>query len=410
MKKNKFKKVSCSPKNSKWSNSINRKNDLYNKKNDIRSDFARDYNRILHSNAYRRLKHKTQVFFATDHDHICTRIEHVNHVSSVSHTISKFLGLNTELTKSIAIGHDLGHAPFGHKGEEILKEIVEEHLDEKFWHEKNSLRVVDDLETLPDTEGNQENLNLTYGVRDGIVCHCGEVNENSIFPREDNINLNNIKKAGDFSPYTWEGCVVKVSDKISYLGRDIEDAMLLKILSFSQMKELRNIIKDTINYNFSFKEVNNTVLMHEFITDLCKQSSPESGIVFSEKYLKLINKVKEFNYNNIYLNTRLDNFKSYAELIIKSIYNNLFKYYDKQNTLNNLKKDINIFPLVIRSFSDWIIKYSDIKRDERKDNKYKNKIVYNINKKEDYVRAIVDYISSMTDKYAIKSFNEFIKF
>ena len=151
---------------------------IYQRRHDLRSDFGRDYTRILFSQAYRRLKHKTQVFFAVEDDHVCTRSEHVNLVESVSHTIAYELGLNTELTKAIAVGHDLGHAPFGHGGETILTRIAKEHGLEKFWHERNSLHFVDDIELLEDNEHNQHNLNLTYAVRDGIISHCGEMNQN----------------------------------------------------------------------------------------------------------------------------------------------------------------------------------------------------------------------------------------
>lgn len=139
--------------NEKYFESISREQYLYTRSNEIRSEFYRDYTRILHSTAYRRLKHKTQVFFATHNDHVCTRIEHVNHVSSISYTISKYLGLNTELTSAIAIGHDVGHAPFGHQGESILKEIVCKDNIDTFWHERNSLFFIDNIETLPDENG-----------------------------------------------------------------------------------------------------------------------------------------------------------------------------------------------------------------------------------------------------------------
>ena len=125
---------------------IKREKELYSRADDIRSPFARDYTRILHSMAYRRLKHKTQVFFNINNDHICTRMEHVNHVESVSSTIAKELGLNEELTKAISIGHDLGHAPFGHHGEKVLSKFSEKYLHKKFWHEQNGLRFVDNIE------------------------------------------------------------------------------------------------------------------------------------------------------------------------------------------------------------------------------------------------------------------------
>lgn len=139
MKKAKFKEFASTEKNKNWDNLILREGKLYDRKGDVRTPFTRDYTRILHSLAYRRLKHKTQVFFNIDNDHICTRMEHVAHVESVSATIAKQLGLNTELTKAIAIGHDIGHAPFGHHGEAVLDNIAKEKLKESggFWHEKN---------------------------------------------------------------------------------------------------------------------------------------------------------------------------------------------------------------------------------------------------------------------------------
>ena len=180
----KFEKYSANPENPNWKNYIKRETPLYPRNNDIRNDFERDYTRIIHSNAYRRLKHKTQVFFSPENDHICTRIEHVTHVESISYTIAKYLGLNTELTKAIATAHDIGHSPFGHQGERILSEISQRDLSYSFWHEKNGLEFVDNVELLEDNNKYMQNLDLTYAVRDGIISHCGEINENCIRPRE----------------------------------------------------------------------------------------------------------------------------------------------------------------------------------------------------------------------------------
>ena len=127
MKNKKMEKVAMNENNPNYSLAISRKQDIYQRQNDLRTPFGRDYTRILFSEAYRRLKHKTQVFFAPENDHICTRVEHINLVESISHTIAHELGLNTELTKAIAIGHDLGHAPFGHGGETILTTIAKKH-------------------------------------------------------------------------------------------------------------------------------------------------------------------------------------------------------------------------------------------------------------------------------------------
>ena len=166
--------------NPKYNDCIERASQLYERKGDFRTPFMRDYNRIIFTTAYRRLKHKTQVFFAPDNDHICTRAEHVNLVESISYTIAYQLGLNTELTRAISAGHDLGHAPFGHGGEKILSSLSIKHGLEPFWHEKNSLHLIDDLCLLEDDQHIEHNLDLTYAVRDGIIAHCGEVNQREL--------------------------------------------------------------------------------------------------------------------------------------------------------------------------------------------------------------------------------------
>lgn len=134
-----FNDVASKEGNPNWEKHIKRQQELYKRENDIRTEYERDYTRILHSLAYRRLKYKTQVFFNIDNDHICTRMEHVQHVESVSCTIANYLGLNVDLTRAIAMGHDLGHAPFGHEGEVELSNIRKELGLDKFWHERNSL-------------------------------------------------------------------------------------------------------------------------------------------------------------------------------------------------------------------------------------------------------------------------------
>jgi dGTPase len=406
MGEKKFSRVATIEGNPKWEQSIYRIKGLYRRENDIRSEFLRDYNRILHCTAYRRLKHKTQVFFATGNDHICTRIEHVNHVSSVSYTIANYLGLNTELTNAIAIGHDLGHSPFGHEGEKILERYVTARLNNKFWHEKNSLKFVDSIETLTDPDGKEQNLNLTYAVRDGIICHCGEVKSSAIFPRLEIIDLSEIQEVGQVSPFTWEGCIVKIADKISYLGRDIEDAFTLKILNRTQLRELHSIVKSTLGVN-DIREINNTVLMHNFMIDLCENSNPDMGIVFSGKYLEFIDLVKDFNYKNIYYHKRLTKFKKYAELVINTIIETLEEFYDGDKTLANIRKQQKTYPVLAESFESWLSKYSVCVNNDKK---LQNDKIYDLDDENSYIQAIVDYISGMTDNYAIKIFNEIIKF
>lgn len=409
MKTQKFKNVAINSGNKKWDTCVRRELKIYRKPEEIRSEFLRDYNRILHSKAYRRLKHKTQVFYATQNDHVCTRIEHVNHVAAVSYSIAQNLGLNTELTSAIAIGHDLGHSPFGHQGEHILKQIAKQKIAENFWHEKNSLFFIDHLETLPDLDNKEKNLNLTYAVRDGIISHCGEVNENALFPREQAIPLEKIIKPNEYAPFTWEGCVVKIADKISYLGRDIEDALTLKILDNQQLTELAEIAS-TIK-KVQVWQINNTILMNDFIVNLCKMSSPKTGIRFSEPYLKLINSVKAFNYKHIYKHKRLDYYGKFAELIINSLFDVLLQLYDNKGQLiKNLNQYETIYPSLLGAFKYWLMKYSDINLKERKKTKFTNKLVYSISDKNDYVRSVLHYISSMTDHFAMRTFNELTRF
>lgn len=400
--KNSFELEATNINNIKWNNVVSRTSPLYKRDNDIRSDFERDYTRIIHSNAYRRLKHKTQVFFSPQNDHICTRIEHVNHVESVSYTISNYLGLNLELTKAISVAHDLGHSPFGHRGEQILSEISKRDLGTPFWHEKNGLYLVDNIELLEDYNGDKQNLNLTYAVRDGIISHCGEINENALKPRDEFIDLEkDYQYPNQFAPYTWEACVVKISDKISYIGRDIEDAISLQILDdhLEELYQLLNIESDN-------KKINNTVIMNSLIYDLCSNSSPENGLCFSEGALKLMDKIKEFNYKNIYSCDRIKPSNRYFAVILNEIYDTLKNAYDGSQTLNSLIQLKKFYPNLIDGFINWLIQYIDI------DNRagLKNHVLFDMDNPNDFYSAIITYISGMTDKFAIDTYNEIVGF
>ena len=400
--KDEFKLVSANENNEKYENMIHRELELYKNNSDLRSEFERDYNRIIHSTAYRRLKHKTQVFFSPENDHVCTRIEHVIYVDSISYTIAKYLGLNTELTKAIATGHDLGHSPFGHKGERILSEITQRDLGRIFWHEQNGLHLVDDIELLEDTEKNKQNMNLTYAVRDGIISHCGEVDQNSIRPREEFIDLNEYQRPNQYAPYTWEGCVVKIADKISYIGRDIEDAIRLRLLDDS-LDELYEIL----NFNYTEK-INNNLIISKLVKDLCENSSVKEGLKFSNDALEMLDKIKAFNYKKIYNSERMKPSNRYFELVINEIYNKLSSLYDGTNTLEKLQEQIHIYPRFINSFISWIQDYWNLT--ERKETNLKNKVIFDMSKKEDYNKAIIYFISGMTDRFAMDIYEEIISF
>ena len=389
-----LKNAAATEKNQKWNNIISREIELYPRGNDIRSDFERDYTRIIHSLAFRRMKHKTQVFFSPINDHICTRMEHVILVESISDTIANYLGLNTKLTKAIAMSHDIGHSPFGHQGEKILSEISQSEIGKTFWHEQNGMEMVDKIILLEDNKQNLQNLNLTYGVKDGIISHCGEIDENSIKPREDVINLYNYTYPNQYKPYTWEACVVKIADKIAYLGRDIQDAITLGILD-EHLEELHNLL----NIDKSLA-INNTIIINNLIYDLCENTNEVDGLKFSDSAFEFMNKLKEYNYKYIYLDERLKPCTDYFKLILNTIYFTLKRYfYEKEHVRK-------IYPNIINEFEEWLKMYWNIEREEI----YKNKVVFNIENEKDFCQAVIYYISGMTDNYAIDTYNSIIRF
>ncbi len=398
----KFINVSANENNPLWNKIIMREAPLYKRDNDLRTDFERDYTRVIYTNAYRRMKHKTQVFFSPTNDHICTRIEHVNNVESISYTIANALGLNTSLTKAIATAHDIGHSPFGHRGEKILSNISQKEIGETFWHEKNGLEIVDKIELLEDNNGFKKNLDLTYAVRDGIISHCGEVNEKFLKPREEFIDLQTYITPNQYSPFTWEGCVVKISDKISYISRDIEDAILLGLLDNS-LEELHEILK------FEKKAIiNNSVIINKLIFDLCTNSNPDDGLIFSDESLQLLDNIKAFNYKNIYYSDKVLASEKYFELVLTQIFEILKSAYDKENTLENLNKMKKNYNSVVTPFIKWINCYWNLT--DRENTNLQNKVLFDINNEKDYLKAIIYYISGMTDNYAIECYNNIIGF
>lgn len=413
-----FTDVAANENHPAWDQLIARKDSLYDRQHDARSPFMRDYTRILHSYAYRRLKHKTQVFYNVDNDHICTRMEHVAHVESVSNTIAMALGLNTELTRAMAIGHDLGHAPFGHEGEVVLRELIKEYIDPEatFWHEKNGLKFVDEVELLEDSHRIHRNLSLTYATRDGIISHCGEVDENGLRPRTELFDLAEFQNPGQYQPATWEGCVVKISDKIAYLGRDVEDAIRLGFLNDKAQDELLKMAR------LSDHEVmNTTTIIYTLISDICANSSPDKGITLSEPYLKMFDGVKAYNYRNIYKHKRFNTFNHYARLVIREIFEFLMDFYSEESVRgiwDNFEEMEKYYPKLLESFESYISKYVyDEVIPRRKDQlravalKCSNKKIYGaLDTKKMYAQAIIDFISGMTDRFAITAFEELIHF
>ena len=421
----KFEKEGAFPDNPNWEKLVSRREKIYERDNEIRNPFDRDHNRILHSYAYRRLKHKTQVFFnAAGNDHICTRIEHVSHVESVSGTIARALGLNEDLTKAIAMAHDLGHASFGHEGEIILRKLTGKWLGEGFWHEKNGLYFVEDVELLEDDENRLRNLNLTYAVRDGIVAHCGELDNNAIRPRDELFDLDRFETAGQYEAATWEGCVVKLSDKIAYLGRDIEDAITAGYLADAQKEELREMARARDD-----KTINTTVIMHNMILDLCANSSPEAGLCLSEPMSKQLNDIKAFNYKYIYGNPRLEPFRRYADLVLREIFDELHSYYDGPDTLRSMECKGFGRRRFVREFAEWLARYVELSGSENTGaipdesetkavpgwalqiaGRCRNRKIYGaLDEESQYIRACIDYVAGMTDAYAMECYGQLLE-
>jgi len=272
---------------------------LNDRTEDVRGQYFRDQTAIVHSMPFRRLKHKTQVFFDPDNDHVCTRIEHVMHVATTAATICKGINedgndLSLELATAIGLGHDLGHAPFGHAGETTLSDLLRH--NNKFFHEVNGLRVVDFL------ANNGKGLNLTYAVRDGIICHNGEEFEQHIVPRTKEINLSDIKDKKNY-PMTYEACIVRMSDKIAYLGRDIEDALIANIITTEKLPEPLKEHSDNIN----------AYVINKLVLDVIDSSLKTGKISLSDEAFELLNTMKNFNYKIIYKSKVLLDYIDYCE-------------------------------------------------------------------------------------------------
>ncbi|MDY0289918.1 MAG: HD domain-containing protein [Sphaerochaeta sp.] len=273
------------------------------RKGDVRGAYYRDTTAIIHSSPFRRLKHKTQVFFAPSNDHICTRMEHCLHVASIASTICRGLGLDTELAWAIGMGHDLGHTPFGHTGEKIISTLMQNAGFPPFEHELNSLRVVDFLSE------HGRGLNLTYAVRDGIVCHNGESLVRSIMPTFAIRDLETIQSRKELLPATYEAAVVRFSDSIAYIGRDFEDATRLNIIKAAQLPPL---VAQRLGRT-------NAQMIDTLVNDVIEHSSSVEGICFSDHCYEAIEAMIGFNYASIYRSPLLEGYERYFTRLITLI-------------------------------------------------------------------------------------------
>lgn len=337
---------------------------------DVRGHYFRDLTAIIHSPPFRRMKQKTQVFFCPRNDDICTRIEHVMHVATVAATICRALGLNHDLVWAIAMGHDLGHPPFGHLGERILDRLIRH--DGGFCHETNSLRVVDRL--AEDGKG----LNLTYAVRDGIVSHCGEKFEQSIEIDPTLRDLSSIQ-GREFYPATWEGVIVRMSDKIAYLGRDLEDAVQLGI---TRIEALPDIIAGTLG-------TRNAEIINTLVLDVIDTALDTGRIGFSDDIFGALKSLKSFNYENIYRHDLLTGHNELIERIITTLYDFLLSVHDsyaRNAPSGTSPTDSSAGLPLARSFCDYLATMGE---------------AYSV-EGEPVGRIVVDYIAGMTDGHALE--------
>jgi len=340
---------------------------------DSRGAYFRDQTAIIHSTAFRRMKHKTQVFYAPENDHICTRIEHLMHVATIAKSICKGLNqygwnLDVEMAFAIGLGHDLGHAPFGHDGESILNKLMGG--NNAFVHEIHSYRVVEYLAK------NGNGLNLTYGVKDGIITHNGEKYEQKLFPKDTPNNFDEIKKRSEAHPSSYEACIVRFSDKIAYLGRDIEDAITAGIIK-----------TDDIPADFRKKiGTSNSEIIDKYVNDIVEVSKAQDFIGVSDEKYDMLLKIVQFNYKNIYLNDKEEIFP-YAERMLTEIYTYLGEILDKFD-FNYEKYKVHNLPIV-----------NDFGR-------YLENMKHFYTKDEEKKRILGDYIAGMTDDFAIKAIKQ----
>lgn len=342
---------------------------------DFRGPYYRDTTAIIHSSPFRRLKHKTQVFFAPSNDHICTRMEHVLHVASVASSICRALSLDTELAWAIGMGHDLGHTPFGHVGERIISRFAVERGLEPFEHEVNSLRVVDFLSR----HGN--GLNLTYAVRDGIVCHNGESVSKRIRPTLEIRDLSKVRDRNGLVPASYEGVVVRFSDMIAYLGRDYEDAQRLGLL---KGKELPKVVSERLG-------TKNSQIIDTLVKDLVDSFSPEEGLGFTEPVFEAVEAFSEFNYRYIYRSDILNGYTSYFTRLLKLILEYLEELYDKYGLEEKgyLAERNMLAAGFYAHITEMQPKYIEREGTDK--------------------RMIIDYIAGMTDNFCLDCGNEILK-
>ncbi|MEA1933316.1 MAG: HD domain-containing protein [Thermodesulfobacteriota bacterium] len=328
-----------------------------------RQTYALDGDRILHSHAYTRYIDKTQVFSLVDNDHITHRVLHVQLVSKIARTVGRFLGLNEDLLEAIAIGHDIGHPPFGHDGERMLSELCVEQGLASFQHNIQSVRFLDLIEK----QG--KGCNLTIQTLDGILCHDGE-DQNVLLKPERGKTFSDLdhdiarkSKAPEIEllPMTLEGCVVRLADSVSYVGRDIEDAIELRLISRNDIPDqCRKILGST-----------NGTIVYTLVEDLIANGIEDDRVGFSSDIGHSLKLLKEFNFKRIYLNPAIKKGFDRIRACFRALFESYLDHIDKG------RRDSAIF----KRFLDHM-----------------DKGYFSSHQPEEIVR---DFIAGMTDNYFV---------
>lgn len=344
----------------------------YDRKEDIRPAFFHDADKIIHSRCYSRYIDKTQVFYLVENDHITHRVLHVQLVSKIARTIGRFLNLNEDLIEAIALGHDVGHTPFGHNGEAIVSDFCQQQGVGVFEHNVQSFRLFHEI------ENKCNGLDLCVQVLDGIICHNGEMLNSTydfIKSKTKEQLLNEYHESqktkgvsAKMKPMTLEGCVVRISDVIAYVGRDIEDAIKLHLIDRKDIpRPITDVIGDT-----------NRDIINTLILDLVNNSFNKDNLCFSEDVFEALGRLKEWNYKNIYNNPK----KMVQDDKIKRMFNCVLDANLKALNNNDVHFDI------VR----WV--------DKEMNHSYRANTPP--------ARIVADYVSGMTDDFLMNSYKELV--
>ncbi len=335
--------------------------------NDLRPPFSHDADRIIYSLAFSRYLNKTQVFTYQKHDHLTKRMTHVIYVSKIARTIGRSLNLNEDLIEAAALGHDLGHTPFGHVGEKILNDLAQKYHLGSFNHNVHSVRLLKDIENYG------QGLNISVQVLDAILCHNGEMALGKYEPvkktpeqflKEYEASYTDPAILAKMRPMTLEGCVVRISDLIAYLGRDIEDAVRLNLINYADIpKQIKKTLGTT-----------NSQIISTIINDIITHSSNKPYIELSPEIFKAIVALKKFNYEHIYnlAYTKQEKKQMAADFSL------LFK------TLLKDLKGMNKRSAIVKYYEVMVPRYQN----------------------QPLERIVLDYIAGMTDDYFAKQVNK----